>query len=153
VEEKNTTLRDDPVVRFLEKILLDSVSRGATRIRFERFPKMGRVPVRVVEDGAEKTKSEMQPLPWSKGGRFDISIEIDGAFEQTAAPPVLLWEKVIAQLKMRSRMVDYGPRKSENGHFSMQVDPERTATFFMTTNPDPYNDKVVALELSNLTST
>ena len=68
-------IEDAPVVRFVNKILLDAIKRGASDIHFEPYEKYFRVRTR-----------------------------LDGVLSEVAQPPVVLANKVCARLKVMSRM-------------------------------------------------
>ena len=106
--------------------------------------------VKALENGAETPKVEMWPT--GEYGWFSILMEIDGKFEQTAAPPVVLWERIIRRLKVMSRMVDHGPYKSVNGYLNLQTEGNNQATFFVTTNPDLTSDNAVILQYKGTVS-
>ena len=68
-------IEDAPVVRFVNKVLLDAIKRGASDIHFEPYEKIFRVRTR-----------------------------LDGVLSEVAQPPVLLANKVCARLKVMSRL-------------------------------------------------
>ncbi|MEQ8205337.1 MAG: ATPase, T2SS/T4P/T4SS family, partial [Woeseia sp.] len=78
-EQEDGITRDDiedaPVVRFVNKVLLDAIKRGASDIHFEPYEKIFRVRTR-----------------------------LDGVLSEVAQPPVALANKVCARLKVMSRM-------------------------------------------------
>ena len=78
-DEPDDITRDDiedaPVVRFVNKILLDAIKRGASDVHFEPYEKYFRVRTR-----------------------------LDGVLSEVAQPPVALATKVCARLKVMSRM-------------------------------------------------
>ena len=77
--EKDTVGRDDvedaPIVRFVNKVLLDAIKKGASDIHFEPY---------------EKT--------------YRIRLRLDGYLKELAAPPVQLAGKLAARLKVMSRL-------------------------------------------------
>jgi type IV pilus assembly protein PilB len=68
-------VEDAPVVRFVNKVLLDAIKRGASDVHFEPYEKYFRVRTR-----------------------------LDGVLSEIAQPPVILANKVCARLKVMSRM-------------------------------------------------
>jgi hypothetical protein len=72
-------------------------------------------------------------------------MDIDGIGIEVARPPIGLWETVISRLKVLSRMVDYGPNKSEQGELALQLPDGRTVTMQVTSNPNPHTDTKVTL--------
>ena len=74
-EIRRDEIEDAPVVRFVNKILLDAIKRGASDVHFEPYEKYFRVRTR-----------------------------LDGVLSEVAQPPVMLANKVCARLKVMSRM-------------------------------------------------
>ena len=80
-EETRDEVEDAPVVRFVNKVLLDAIKRGASDVHFEPYEKFFRVRTR-----------------------------LDGVLSEVAKPPVALANKVCARLKVMSRMDIAHPR-------------------------------------------
>jgi type II secretory ATPase GspE/PulE/Tfp pilus assembly ATPase PilB-like protein len=138
-------VEDSPIVRFVDRILEDSVERGVQRIRFERQPRSDWIKVRTIEHGEERTHYEERLGLSGNWISFTIMMEIDGTFEEVAMPPVALWEKTVSRLKVLARTVDYGPYKSVDGTIVLPLDENGSAEFYMTSNPDPRCDSEVML--------
>src|SRR6188768_3858471 len=68
-------VEDAPIVRFVNKLLLDAIRRGASDIHFEPYEKM-----------------------------YRIRLRIDGVLKEVAQPPVQLAMKLSARLKVMSRL-------------------------------------------------
>jgi type IV pilus assembly protein PilB len=68
-------IEDAPVVRFVNKVLLDAIKRGASDVHFEPYEKL-----------------------------FRVRSRLDGVLSEIAQPPVALANKVCARLKVMSRM-------------------------------------------------
>jgi len=142
----STSVSDSPAVVILEKFLRDATMRDATRIRFERKSKDEAVFETVVQDGVEKTAVSFRPGPRGPKDSFQVQMEIDGEYETVGMLPIVLWEHIISRLKIMSRMIDYGEKKSVNGRFCLSIEDGRTENFFVTSNPNPYSDRIVVVE-------
>jgi type IV pilus assembly protein PilB len=117
-EEQDDITRDDiedaPVVRFVNKILLDAIKRGASDIHFEPYEKYFRVRTR-----------------------------LDGILSEVAQPPVALATKVCARLKVMSRMDIAERRVPQDGRIKMRLSKNRAIDFRVNTCPTLFGEKVV----------
>jgi type IV pilus assembly protein PilB len=105
---------DAPVVRFVNKVLLDAIKRGASDIHFEPYEKHYRVRTR-----------------------------LDGVLKQVSAPPVALAPKVTARLKVMSRLDIAERRLPQDGRIKMRLSKNRAIDFRVSTCPTLYGEKVV----------
>ena len=105
---------DAPVVRFVNKVLLDAIKRGASDIHFEPY---------------EKT--------------FRVRTRLDGVLSEVASPPVALSNKVCARLKVMSRMDIAERRVPQDGRIKMRLSKNRAIDFRVNTCPTLYGEKVV----------
>ncbi|MFB3064432.1 MAG: type IV-A pilus assembly ATPase PilB, partial [Gammaproteobacteria bacterium] len=105
---------DAPVVRFVNKILLDAIRKGASDVHFEPFEKFFRVRVRQ-----------------------------DGVLREVAKPPVALAGKVCARLKVMSRLDIAERRVPQDGRIKMRISKNRSIDFRMNTCPTLFGEKVV----------
>ena len=117
-EEKDEVQRDDiedaPVVRFVNKVLLDAIKRGASDVHFEPYEKYFRVRTR-----------------------------LDGILSEVAQPPVILANKVCARLKVMSRMDIAERRVPQDGRIKMRLSKNRAIDFRVNTCPTLFGEKVV----------
>ena len=117
-EETEDVHRDDiedaPVVRFVNKILLDAIKRGASDIHFEPYEKYFRVRTR-----------------------------LDGVLSEVAQPPVVLTNKVCARLKVMSRMDIAERRVPQDGRIKMRLSKNRAIDFRVNTCPTLFGEKIV----------
>jgi type IV pilus assembly protein PilB len=107
-------IEDAPVVRFVNKILLDAIKRGASDVHFEPYEKIFRVRTR-----------------------------LDGVLSEVAQPPVILATKVCARLKVMSRMDIAERRVPQDGRIKMRLSKNRAIDFRVNTCPTLYGEKVV----------
>jgi type IV pilus assembly protein PilB len=105
---------DAPVVRFVNKILLDAIRKGASDVHFEPFEKFFRVRVRQ-----------------------------DGVLREVAKPPVALAGKVCARLKVMSRLDIAERRVPQDGRIKMRISKNRAIDFRMNTCPTLFGEKIV----------
>ena len=117
-EEEDAVTRDDvedaPVVRFVNKILLDAIKRGASDVHFEPYEKFFRVRTR-----------------------------LDGVLSEVAQPPVVLANKVCARLKVMSRMDIAERRVPQDGRIKMRLSKNRAIDFRVNTCPTLFGEKIV----------
>ncbi|MDH5344329.1 MAG: type IV-A pilus assembly ATPase PilB [Gammaproteobacteria bacterium] len=105
---------DAPVVRFVNKILLDAIKRGASDVHFEPYEKIFRVRTR-----------------------------LDGVLSEVAQPPVALANKVCARLKVMSRMDIAERRVPQDGRIKMRLSKNRAIDFRVNTCPTLFGEKIV----------
>ncbi len=107
-------IEDAPVVRFVNKILLDAIKRGASDVHFEPYEKYFRVRTR-----------------------------LDGVLSEVAQPPVVLATKVCARLKVMSRMDIAERRVPQDGRIKMRLSKNRAIDFRVNTCPTLFGEKIV----------
>jgi type IV pilus assembly protein PilB len=107
-------VEDAPVVRFVNKIMLDAIKRGASDIHFEPYEKSYRVRTR-----------------------------LDGVLKQVAAPPLALSNKVTARLKVMSRLDIAERRVPQDGRIKLRLSKNRAIDFRVNTCPTLFGEKVV----------
>ena len=107
-------VEDAPVVRFVNKVLLDAIKRGASDVHFEPYEKYFRVRTR-----------------------------LDGVLSEVAQPPVVLANKVCARLKVMSRMDIAERRVPQDGRIKMRLSKNRAIDFRVNTCPTLFGEKIV----------
>ena len=107
-------IEDAPVVRFVNKIMLDAIKRGASDIHFEPYEKNYRVRTR-----------------------------LDGVLKQVASPPLALAGKVTARLKVMSRLDIAERRVPQDGRIKLRLSKNRAIDFRVNTCPTLFGEKVV----------
>ena len=108
-------VEDAPIVRFVNKVLLDAIKKGASDIHFEPY---------------EKT--------------YRIRLRLDGYLKEIAAPPVQLAVKLAARLKVMSRLDIAERRIPQDGRIKMRISKNRAIDFRVSTCPTLFGEKVVA---------
>ncbi len=105
---------DAPVVRFVNKVLLDAIKRGASDVHFEPY---------------EKT--------------FRVRTRLDGILKEVALPPVQLAMKVSARLKVMARLDIAERRVPQYGRMKMRLSKNRAIDFRVNTCPTLFGEKIV----------
>ncbi|MGI9237118.1 MAG: type IV-A pilus assembly ATPase PilB [Woeseiaceae bacterium] len=113
-DDSRDDIEDAPVVRFVNKVLLDAIKRGASDVHFEPYEKMFRVRTR-----------------------------LDGVLSNVASPPVVLANKVCARLKVMSRMDIAERRVPQDGRIKMRLSKNRAIDFRVNTCPTLFGEKIV----------
>ncbi|MDE2137490.1 MAG: type IV-A pilus assembly ATPase PilB [Gammaproteobacteria bacterium] len=107
-------VEDAPIVRFVNKVMLDAIRRGASDIHFEPFEKIYRVRLRM-----------------------------DGVLKEIAQPPVQLAQKLAARLKVMSRLDIAERRVPQDGRIKMRLSKTRAIDFRVSTCPTLFGEKIV----------
>jgi type IV pilus assembly protein PilB len=113
-DDQHDDIADAPVVRFVNKVLLDAIKRGASDVHFEPYEKIFRVRTR-----------------------------LDGVLSEVASPPVVLANKVCARLKVMSRMDIAERRVPQDGRIKMRLSKNRAIDFRVNSCPTLYGEKIV----------
>jgi type IV pilus assembly protein PilB len=107
-------VEDAPVVRFLQKMLLDAFSMRASDLHFEPYEHTYRVRFRV-----------------------------DGQLREIASPPVAIKDKLASRIKVISRMDISEKRVPQDGRMKLKVGPDRVIDFRVSTLPTLFGEKIV----------
>ena len=105
---------DTPVVRFVNKVLLDAINKGASDIHLEPYEK-----------------------------EFRVRFRSDGVLHEVTSPPRSLALRIIARLKVMSRMNIAERRVPQDGRIKMNLSRNRSIDFRVNTLPTLYGEKVV----------
>ncbi|THB63220.1 MAG: type IV-A pilus assembly ATPase PilB [Gammaproteobacteria bacterium] len=117
-EEQNTVddsdIDDAPVVRFVNKVLLDAINKGASDIHFEPYEKTYRVRFRQ-----------------------------DGVLHEVANPPITLANRLAARVKVMSRLDIAERRVPQDGRIKMNLSKNRSIDFRVNSCPTVWGEKIV----------
>jgi type IV pilus assembly protein PilB len=105
---------DAPIVRFVNKVMVDAIKKGASDIHFEPYEK-----------------------------HFRIRLRQDGVLTEIARPPVALATKVSARLKVMARLDIAERRIPQDGRIKMKLSKNRAIDFRVNTCPTLFGEKVV----------
>ncbi|MBS97279.1 MAG: type IV-A pilus assembly ATPase PilB [Oceanospirillaceae bacterium] len=113
-ESAEEAASDAPIVRFINKILLDAIRNGASDIHFEPYEKAYRVRCR-----------------------------IDGILQEVSKPPTNLASRLSARLKVMSNMDIAERRIPQDGRIKLKVSDKRAIDFRVNTLPTLWGEKIV----------
>ncbi len=105
---------DAPVVRFLQKILLDAINMGASDLHFEPFEKF-----------------------------YRIRFRIDGVLREMAQPPLAIKEKLASRIKVISKLDISEKRVPQDGRMKLVVSKNKAIDFRVSTLPTLFGEKIV----------
>ncbi len=105
---------DAPVVKFIQKMLLDAINDGASDIHFEPYEKSYRIRFRT-----------------------------DGVLREIAAPPLVIKEKIASRIKVISRLNIAEKRVPQDGRMRLVLSRSRAIDFRVSTLPTMYGEKIV----------
>lgn len=103
-----------PIVKFVNKILIDAIKTGASDIHFEPYEKSYRVRMRV-----------------------------DGLLKEVIRPPANLAGRLAARLKVMSRMDISERRVPQDGRIKLKLSKTKAIDFRVNTLPTLFGEKVV----------
>ncbi|MDP9197883.1 MAG: type IV-A pilus assembly ATPase PilB, partial [Pseudomonadota bacterium] len=107
-------IEDAPIVRFVNKIMLDAIRKNASDIHFEPYEKY-----------------------------YRIRLRIDGVLREIAQPPVQLSTKLAARLKVMSRLDIAERRVPQDGRIKMRLSKNRSIDFRVSSCPTLFGEKIV----------
>jgi type IV pilus assembly protein PilB len=117
-EAKDTPTQSDaedaPVVKYVNKILVDAINKGASDIHFEPYEK-----------------------------RYRVRYRIDGILNEVASPPINIAGKLTARVKVMSRMDISERRVPQDGRIKLKLSKKRAIDFRVNTCPTLFGEKIV----------
>ena len=114
VELQTQEVDDAPVVKFLNKMLLDAINMGASDLHFEPYEKFYRIRYRV-----------------------------DGILREITQPPLAIKEKLASRIKVISSMDISEKRIPQDGRMKLVISKTRTIDFRVSTLPLIHGEKIV----------
>lgn len=105
---------DAPVVRFIQKMMLDAINEGSSDIHFEPYEKSYRIRFRT-----------------------------DGILREVAAPPLVIKDKIASRIKVISRLNIAEKRVPQDGRMRLVLSKNRSIDFRVSTLPTMYGEKIV----------
>ena len=112
--EANAEVEDAPIVRFLQKMLLDAIHMRASDLHFEPYELSYRVRFR-----------------------------IDGQLREVASPPTSIKDKLASRIKVISRMDISEKRIPQDGRMKLRIAADRVIDFRVSTLPTLFGEKIV----------
>ncbi|MDB5985406.1 MAG: pilB [Nevskia sp.] len=113
-DEKTSDEEDAPIIRYVNKVLMDAINRGASDIHFEPYEKKYRVRYRV-----------------------------DGELKEMANPPVQMGGRLAARLKVMSRLDLAERRVPQDGRIKLKLSANKSIDFRVSTCPTLWGEKIV----------
>ncbi|MBL8507602.1 type IV-A pilus assembly ATPase PilB [Chitinimonas sp. JJ19] len=104
---------DAPVVKYIQKLLLDAINSGASDIHFEPYEKFYRVRYR-----------------------------IDGVLREVAQPPLAIKEKISSRIKVISKLDISEKRIPQDGRMKLVLSKTRAIDFRVSTLPTLFGEKI-----------
>ena len=114
MEAGGVDIDDAPIVKYLQKIMLDAISAGASDIHFEPYEKFYRIRYR-----------------------------LDGILYETAQPPLAVKDKIASRIKVISKLDISEKRIPQDGRIKLVVSRNKTIDFRVSTLPTLYGEKIV----------
>ncbi len=114
IDGATADIDDAPVVKFLQKILVDAINQGASDLHFEPFEKFYRIRFRV-----------------------------DGVLRDIAQPPLAIKEKLASRIKVISKLDISEKRVPQDGRMKLAMSKTRSIDFRVSTLPTLFGEKIV----------
>lgn len=105
---------DTPVVRFVNKVLLDAIKRGASDIHFEPYEK-----------------------------KYRVRYRLDGILRPVASPPIKMSPRIASRLKVMSGLDIAERRVPQDGRIKLNLSKTKAIDFRVSTCPTLFGEKVV----------
>jgi type IV pilus assembly protein PilB len=105
---------DAPVVKFIQKIMLDAINAGASDIHLEPYEKFYRIRYRT-----------------------------DGMLYETAQPPLIIKDKIASRIKVISKLDISEKRVPQDGRMKLVLSQSRAIDFRVSTLPTLFGEKIV----------
>jgi type IV pilus assembly protein PilB len=113
-EEANPDVDDAPIVRYIQKVLLDAIGAGVSDIHFEPYEKFYRIRYR-----------------------------LDGVMTEVAQPPLAIKDKVASRIKVISKLDISEKRVPQDGRMKLVLSKNRSIDFRVSTLPTLFGEKLV----------
>lgn len=113
-EDSSNEVDDAPVVKFIQKVLIDAINEGASDVHFEPYEKYYRIRVRT-----------------------------DGVLREIAQPPLVLKEKIAARIKVISRLDISEKRVPQDGRMKLVLSKNKAIDFRVSSLPTLHGEKIV----------
>ena len=104
---------DAPVVKYVQKVLIDAINGGASDIHFEPYEKYYRIRYRT-----------------------------DGILADVAQPPLAIKEKIASRIKIISKMDISEKRVPQDGRMKLRLSPTRAIDFRVSSLPTLFGEKI-----------
>jgi type IV pilus assembly protein PilB len=113
-EAGDPAVDETPVVRFINKVLLDAIRKGASDIHFEPYE-----------------------------ARYRIRYRLDGVLKAVAAPPIQMSRRLSSRLKVMAGLDIAEKRVPQDGRIKLNLSRNKSIDFRASTCPTLFGEKVV----------
>ena len=113
-DEENAEVEDAPVVKYIQKILIDAINLGVSDIHFEPYEKYYRVRYR-----------------------------LDGVLSEVAQPPLVIKDKLASRIKVISKLDISEKRVPQDGRMKLVLSKSKAIDFRVSTLPTLFGEKIV----------
>ncbi|MFH7348499.1 type IV-A pilus assembly ATPase PilB [Acinetobacter variabilis] len=113
-EDEKDKGEEAPIVKYINKLLIDAIRMGASDLHFEPYEKMYRVRYRV-----------------------------DGVLRQIATPPLQLANRLASRLKVMSQMDISEKRVPQDGRIKLKLSKNKAIDFRVNSLPTLFGEKLV----------
>jgi len=113
-DEESSEVEDAPVVKYIQKILLDAIAAGVSDIHFEPYEKF-----------------------------FRIRYRLDGILMEMAQPPLAIKDKVASRIKVISKLDISEKRVPQDGRMKLVLSKTKAIDFRVSTLPTLFGEKIV----------
>jgi len=114
IDDDSSEVDETPIVRFVNKVLLDAIKRGASDIHIEPYEKI-----------------------------FRIRFRVDGVLEEVVNPPLNMATRLTARVKVMSRMDISERRIPQDGRIKLKLSKTKAIDFRVNTCPTLFGEKTV----------
>ena len=112
--DEDSEVEDAPVVRYIQKVLIDAITAGASDIHFEPYERYYRIRYR-----------------------------LDGILMEVAQPPLAIKDKVASRIKVISKLDISEKRVPQDGRMKLVLSKSRAIDFRVSTLPTLFGEKIV----------
>ncbi|HKU87385.1 MAG TPA: type IV-A pilus assembly ATPase PilB [Casimicrobiaceae bacterium] len=112
--DEDSEVEDAPVVRYIQKVLIDAITTGASDIHFEPYERYYRIRYR-----------------------------LDGILMEVAQPPLAIKDKVASRIKVISKLDIAEKRVPQDGRMKLVLSKNKTIDFRVSTLPTLFGEKIV----------
>jgi type IV pilus assembly protein PilB len=113
-DEESQEVEDAPVVKYIQKVLIDAISAGVSDIHFEPYERFYRIRYR-----------------------------LDGVLMEVAQPPLVIKDKVASRIKVISKLDISEKRVPQDGRMKLVLSKNKSIDFRVSTLPTLFGEKIV----------
>lgn len=115
-KEENLSDNDAPIIKFINKLIVEAINSGASDIHLEPYEHMYRVRFRQ-----------------------------DGVLREYGQPPINLAQRLSSRIKIMSKLDISEKRIPQDGRFKMKISQDKSIDFRVSTCPTLFGEKIVKI--------